>query len=100
MQYGRNARVNGVRIRADQRSRGAIRSGRLVQHNDSRTCLRQLRFVTRVGQKRQRAPVGALKGRDVVDARVGIAAQFAAEPNGELSKRDDHNVNEGLQPRA
>jgi hypothetical protein len=90
MEHGGDSSVGGVGICADQCVRGAIRCGRFIQNDSTRPRLRQLGFIARVGEKRERARIRTRQRSDVLYERVGIAAQFAAEPNREFPERDRH----------
>ena len=115
-QYGRFRRRSpsawmpaGPRIRggarrqfARRRREGSRRSVRswgnpprcFIENDRARPRLRQLRFVARVSQKRERARIRTRQRRDVLYTRVGIAAQFAAEPNSEFSQGDRHKISQ------
>ena len=90
MEHGGDSSVGGVGICADQCVCRAIRRRGFVQNDGTGPRLRQLGFIARVGEKRERARIRTRQRPDVLYERVGIAAQFAAEPNGEFPEGDRH----------
>ncbi len=90
MQQRGDPRVGGVGIVA-QISAAVGQSAALAASSTTAPArvVRQLLAIARIGEKRERsAHRRSASVADAVDARLGIAAQLAAEPNGELPERD------------
>jgi hypothetical protein len=100
MEHSGDSSVRGVGISADQCVRRAIRCCRFIQDDSTRPRLRQLGFIARVGEKRERVRIRTRQRRHMFYERIGIAAQFAPEPNGEFPKGDRHKISNRVSDKG
>ena len=84
MQPSGHARVRCVRVFAHQGGDRTFRGGRGLENDGRRARVRELAPVTRAGEKGDCASVGVGERGNAVDARIGVAMQFATESYGKL----------------